>query len=156
MASKQLARQAADDIAKLSGAANHEAVVVLGSGWTDALDSLGDVVWRTPAESITGFIAATMPGHTGELVSVDLKGHRVLVFSGRTHLYEGNGVDAVVHPIPHRCCRRLPYRRAHQRQRLTSRRLGHGHRHDHRRPPEPLVHIPARRSRVRRPHRMLG
>src|SRR5665811_9165 len=99
MASKQLAQQAADDIAKLSGAANHEAVVVLGSGWTDALDSLGDAVWRTPAESITGFIAATAPGHTGELVSVDLEGHRILVLSGRTHLYEGHGVDAVVHPI---------------------------------------------------------
>lgn len=100
MASPQeLATAAADEIAERSGAANHEAVVVLGSGWTDALDSLGDVVWRTRAESITGFVAATAPGHAGDMMSVDLEGHRILVFSGRTHLYEGHGVDAVVHPI---------------------------------------------------------
>src|SRR5665811_503222 len=96
---KELATAAADEIAECSGAASHEAVVVLGSGWTDALDSLGDVVWHTRAESITGFVAATAPGHAGEMVSLDLEGHRILVFSGRTHLYEGHGVDAVVHPI---------------------------------------------------------
>src|SRR5665811_1847052 len=96
---KELATAAADEIAECSGAASHEAVVVLGSGWTDALDSLGDVVWHTRAESITGFVAATAPGHAGEMASLDLEGHRILVFSGRTHLYEGHGVDAVVHPI---------------------------------------------------------
>jgi purine-nucleoside phosphorylase len=38
-------------------------------------------------------------GHAGTIRSVDAEGIRVLVFLGRTHLYEGKGVDAVTHGV---------------------------------------------------------
>ena len=40
-----------------------------------------------------------MAGHAGTIRSVEANGKRCLVFLGRTHLYEGRGVEAVVHHV---------------------------------------------------------
>ena len=49
---------------------------------------------------ITPPIAA---GHGGHLFSVPVGAHRVLVFVGRIHAYEGHALRDVVHPIRAAC-----------------------------------------------------
>jgi purine-nucleoside phosphorylase len=79
--------------------ARHDVALVLGSGWAGVADALGSVSAEVPQHELTGFPAAAVEGHGGTVRSVEAGRHRVLVFLGRTHLYEGNGVDAVVHPV---------------------------------------------------------
>ncbi|MGH1564450.1 purine-nucleoside phosphorylase [Mumia sp. DW29H23] len=95
---------AAAEIAAGSGVPLHDAVVVLGSGWTGALESIGDPTWVVPAADLAGFLPPTAPGHAGEVASVPLRTDHgvvahVLVLSGRTHLYEGHGTAAVAHGV---------------------------------------------------------
>jgi purine-nucleoside phosphorylase len=46
-----------------------------------------------------GFPPPTVPGHSPAVRSLIVGGLRVLVFLGRTHLYEGHPVDTVVHGV---------------------------------------------------------
>jgi purine-nucleoside phosphorylase len=48
---------------------------------------------------LPGFLAPVAQGHRGEVRSVVRGDHRILLYLGRTHLYEGHGPAAVVHPI---------------------------------------------------------
>ena len=48
---------------------------------------------------LPGFAAPTVAGHHGQLRSLDIGDHRVLVLIGRTHLYEGRSPAEVVHPV---------------------------------------------------------
>ena len=48
---------------------------------------------------LPGFHVPVAEGHRGEVRSVVLGEHRVLLYLGRTHLYEGHGPAAVAHPI---------------------------------------------------------
>jgi purine-nucleoside phosphorylase len=93
-----LARRAADQLRTRTGINTYEAFVILGSGWSAAADSFGDPVVMT-MESLPGFIAPVAEGHVGEIRSVGIEGHPVLVFAGRTHLYEGHGPAAVAHGV---------------------------------------------------------
>jgi purine-nucleoside phosphorylase len=94
-----MARQAAQALRDATGADAHAAAVVLGSGWSAAADALGDTSVEIPLAELPGFIAPTVAGHGGSVRSVRVGNHRVLVFLGRTHLYEGHGVDAVAHGV---------------------------------------------------------
>ncbi|TEX51279.1 MAG: purine-nucleoside phosphorylase [Actinomycetales bacterium mxb001] len=93
------AREAAAAIAERTGVDGHDIAIVLGSGWVPAADLLGTTVAEFPATDIPGFAPPSAVGHAGRIRSVDADGRRVLVFLGRTHLYEGRGVDAVVHAV---------------------------------------------------------
>lgn len=93
------ARRAAADIATLTGATDHDIALVLGSGWLPAVDMLGALLAEFPAQDVHGFAPAGVAGHAGTIRSVDAAGRRCLVFAGRTHFYEGRGVDAVVHGV---------------------------------------------------------
>ena len=93
------AHAAAARLAELTGADRHDAVVVLGSGWGPAADAFGDPTASFPMTRLPGFRAPVAEGHRGEVRSVSVDGHRVLIFLGRTHLYEGHGPAAVAHPI---------------------------------------------------------
>jgi purine-nucleoside phosphorylase len=93
------ARAAAATLAELSGADRHDALVVLGSGWGPAADEFGEPLAAFPMTRLPGFHAPVAEGHRGEVRSVRLVDKRVLIFLGRTHLYEGRGARAVVHPI---------------------------------------------------------
>lgn len=98
------ARTAASWIAKASGVPVHHAVVVLGSGWTGAQAAIGEPTWTVPSADVPGFLDPVAPGHAGRIASVPLRTDhgataRVLVISGRTHLYEGHGGRAVVHGV---------------------------------------------------------
>lgn len=95
-----LAAHAAAELAAFTGIDSYEAALTLGSGWARAVGEFGTVLASVPAHEIAGFRASAVEGHTGMLQAVELtNGKRVLVLAGRTHLYEGHGVDAVVHGV---------------------------------------------------------
>lgn len=93
------AAESAATIASLSGVPRHTVAVVLGSGWVPAADLLGRTVAEFPVTELPHFAPPAVAGHAGMVRSVDADGTPVLVFLGRTHLYEERGVDAVTHAV---------------------------------------------------------
>ncbi|HQR78863.1 MAG TPA: purine-nucleoside phosphorylase [Actinomycetota bacterium] len=98
MTAAELASEAAATIAEKTGIDQHDVAVVLGSGWSAAADAF-PITAEIPYSSIPGFSAAAVAGHSGALRSVVVGEKNALLFSGRTHFYEGRGVDAVVHGV---------------------------------------------------------
>jgi purine-nucleoside phosphorylase len=95
-----IAREAAAQIAELSGVAHHDIALTLGSGWGKAADLLGETVANVPASDVIGFGMPAVPGHVGTLRSIRLAdGRHALVIGARTHYYEGHGVRRVVHSV---------------------------------------------------------
>jgi len=93
------ARAAADRLAELTGVAQHDVALVLGSGWLPAVDALGEVTAEIATTDLPGFSAAAVAGHAGKIRSVRAGDRNLLVFLSRTHYYEGKGVRAVVHGV---------------------------------------------------------
>lgn len=94
------AAQAAVDLAERSGSPSHDIALVLGSGWGPAADLLGRTQAEVPVTALHGFAPPAVAGHAGLVRSVVThSGRRALVLLGRTHLYEGRGVAAVVHGV---------------------------------------------------------
>ena len=93
------ASAAAAVLAERTGAVQHDIAIVLGSGWRQAADLLGEPAAEVPVDELPGFAAPRVAGHGSTLRSVDRAGMRLLVLLGRTHLYEGKGVAQVVHGI---------------------------------------------------------
>ena len=52
-----------------------------------------------PMVDLPGFVPPTVAGHVGTVRSMPVGDRNVLVLLGRTHLYEGHGVGAVVHGV---------------------------------------------------------
>ena len=77
----------------------HDVAVVMGSGWAPAADAFGRAAASVAIGDLPGFAAPTAVGHGGEVRSVRVGDRGVLLFLGRTHLYEGRGVDPVVHGV---------------------------------------------------------
>src|SRR5688500_20169321 len=71
----------------------------MGSGWAPAADAFGTALGSVAIGDLPGFAAPTAVGHGGEVRSVQVGDRRVLLFLGRTHFYEGRGVDPVVHGV---------------------------------------------------------
>ncbi len=99
----QAAAIAASEIASRTGIASHDVALVMGSGWVGAVDALGTPSYECNAEEITGFFTPAVEGHSGKVRSYEIKDGdrtiRALVFLGRTHLYEGKGMEPVVHGV---------------------------------------------------------
>ncbi|PZS13255.1 MAG: purine-nucleoside phosphorylase [Pseudonocardiales bacterium] len=93
------ARAAADVLAQRTGVPRHDVAIVLGSGWVPAIDSLGTAIAEVPVTDLPGFLPPAVEGHAGRIRSLTVGDRRVLAFMGRTHLYEGRGVDPVVHGV---------------------------------------------------------
>jgi len=94
------ADEAAARLTRLSGCERHDVCLVLGSGWLPVADALGRTVADVATTDLPGFAPPGVEGHAGRVRSVEVAGgRRALVFLGRTHLYEGLGVDAVVHGV---------------------------------------------------------
>jgi purine-nucleoside phosphorylase len=94
-----LADAAAAVLADRTGRDRHDIAVVLGSGWLPAADAFGGDSVELPVTDLGGFPAPTVAGHAGQVRSLLVGRHRVLVFLGRVHLYEGNSPAAVVHGV---------------------------------------------------------
>jgi len=95
----QLAKEAAAALARVSGVAQHDVALVLGSGWLPAVDALGEPVAELDTVDLPGFSGAVVAGHSGKIRSVRAGDKNLLVFLSRTHYYEGRGVASVVHPV---------------------------------------------------------
>jgi purine-nucleoside phosphorylase len=80
------------------GGRRPEVAIVLGSGMGPLARRVGEAV-RIGYGEIPGFPGTTVVGHQGELVAGILGGRRVLVQSGRFHLYEGHPASLAVLPV---------------------------------------------------------
>jgi purine-nucleoside phosphorylase len=98
-----LAAEAARAIGERTGVDAHDVAVVLGSGWAPAVAEMGDPVAVVPMAELPGFSAPTAEGHDGQVLSLHVGDHRVLVFVGRVHAYEGHDLRHVVHPVRAAC-----------------------------------------------------
>jgi purine-nucleoside phosphorylase len=107
------AEASAARLAALTEESQHDVAVVLGSGWAPAADALtGESagVYEFPVAELGGFPEPTVVGHGGTVRSTvlpaesladssDPAGPRLLIFLGRTHLYEGHSPAEVVHGV---------------------------------------------------------
>lgn len=93
------ASSAAEAIAERTGTERHDVAVVLGSGWAPAVAELGDAVATVPMADLPGFTPPSAAGHGGQVYSLRIRDHRVLVLAGRIHAYEGHDLQHVVHPV---------------------------------------------------------
>jgi purine-nucleoside phosphorylase len=98
-----VARQAAAAIRERTGVDGHDVAVILGSGWAPAAAELGASTAVVPMGELPGFTPPTAQGHRGDVLSVRTGDHRVLVFIGRIHAYEGHDLRHVVHPVRAAC-----------------------------------------------------
>ena len=97
----EIARDAARVIAERTGVEKHDVALVLGSGWGQTADLIGEVKATIDNTDVPGFGAAAVAGHSGQMRSIEIEGSgkRALVYGTRTHFYEGKGVRAVVHGV---------------------------------------------------------
>ncbi len=93
------AAEAAAELARLTGVERHDVALVLGSGWVPAVDLIGETVADVSVADLPHFAPPAVEGHAGRVRSVRAGNTRALVFLGRTHYYEGRGVEAVVHGV---------------------------------------------------------
>ena len=93
-------RAAADHLLRGFGIDRIDLALVLGSGWSSAAKGLGEPVGAVPLHTLPGFSAPVVAGHGGELqVLRTPTGKLAALFTGRTHFYEGRGVEHVVHGV---------------------------------------------------------
>ncbi|HIW90739.1 MAG TPA: purine-nucleoside phosphorylase [Candidatus Corynebacterium avicola] len=104
---KELAQQAAAELAERTGRDHHDVAVVLGSGWRPAADVLcagdgahsADTLTEFPMSDLPGFLPPTAEGHGGTVRSLQIGELNVLVLLGRTHAYEGHELWRTAHAV---------------------------------------------------------
>ncbi|GAA0387831.1 purine-nucleoside phosphorylase [Acrocarpospora corrugata] len=95
-----LAAEAATALRGRTGVDSFDVALVMGSGWVPAADAIGETLAEVPVTELPGFLAPAVAGHAGKIRAVRTEsGLHALIFLGRTHLYEGRGVEPVVHNI---------------------------------------------------------
>ncbi|MFI6501390.1 purine-nucleoside phosphorylase [Nonomuraea typhae] len=95
-----LAKDAAAALKGAAGVDTFDVALVMGSGWVPAADALGQTVAEVPFTGLPGFAPPAVAGHGGKIRVVRTSaGRHALILLGRTHLYEGQPVDKVVHGI---------------------------------------------------------
>ena len=93
------AEEAASALVRATGVLHHDVALIMGSGWAPAADRLGAPTAEVEVTTLPGFTAPGVAGHAGQIRSIPVGDKRALVLLGRTHLYEGRGVAAVVHAV---------------------------------------------------------
>ncbi|TVR04934.1 MAG: purine-nucleoside phosphorylase [Spirochaetaceae bacterium] len=96
---ESIAQEAAEALLKRIDAPRIDAAFVMGSGWKEAADGVGEPYLRFPVTEIPGFLAPTAAGHAGEIRAIRRGERCAVIFAGRTHLYEGHGPLAAVHGV---------------------------------------------------------
>lgn len=96
-----VAEAAAAVIRERTGVESHDVALVLGSGWGQTGDLIGETLTEIDNTDVPGFGKAAVAGHSGTMRSVAIgdTGRRALVYGTRTHFYEGRGVRSVVHGV---------------------------------------------------------
>jgi len=72
--------------------------LILGSGLGILVDEIENQV-KIPYHTIPEFATSTVEGHEGQLVFGDINGVSVVAMQGRTHFYEGYGMEKVTFPV---------------------------------------------------------
>ncbi|OAN36245.1 purine-nucleoside phosphorylase [Mycolicibacterium iranicum] len=96
------AQLAANALSERTGVDAHDVAVVLGSGWAPAAAQIGEAGHPgaiVPMAELPGFTPPSAQGHGGQVLSLRVGPHRVLVLVGRIHAYEGHDLRHVVHPV---------------------------------------------------------
>ncbi|GAA4933888.1 purine-nucleoside phosphorylase [Streptomonospora halophila] len=93
------AEKAAEQLRSLTGVDFYDVALVMGSGWAPAADAFGSGGAEVPTSELTGFVPPVVEGHSGSVRSLRSGDRDLLVFLGRTHLYEGHGAQAVAHGV---------------------------------------------------------
>jgi purine-nucleoside phosphorylase len=93
------AARSATELGRRLGVARHDVLVVLGSGLSDTGELLAAGEDAHPLDTLPFWPVPTAGGHRALAWSVPLGGRPVLVFGGRSHLYEGLDPVEVVHPV---------------------------------------------------------
>lgn len=95
-----LATEAAHHLRSRLGADRIDLALVLGSGWSSGADRLGEQLGQVELADVPGFSKPVVSGHGGRLLLVRTgRGKTAAIFTGRTHYYEGRGVEPVVHGV---------------------------------------------------------
>ncbi len=95
-----LAAEAAVALRELTGVDSFDVALVMGSGWVPAADAIGRTISELSVTDLPGFAPPAVAGHSGRIRAVETEsGRKALIFLGRTHLYEGRGVEPVVHGV---------------------------------------------------------
>ena len=95
----ELAERASEELRAQSGVDRYDIVIVLGSGWREGASALGPPTSEISTTSLSGFVAPTVAGHSGQILSLNIEGRQVALVSGRVHLYEGNTASQVCHSV---------------------------------------------------------
>lgn len=93
------AARSARELARRIGIEHHDVLVVLGTGLAGTARLLGSGDDGLPLDTLPFFPPFTAGGHVSLGWSVPLGSRRVLVFGGRSHLYEGHQPVDLVHPV---------------------------------------------------------
>ncbi|WP_394350423.1 purine-nucleoside phosphorylase [Nocardiopsis quinghaiensis] len=96
---KELASGSARELLSRAGADSFDALMVLGSGWAGAVDTLGSYDIELDVAELPGFHVPTARGHSPKVRSMWVGEKRVAVFMGRVHLYEGYDPMEVTHAV---------------------------------------------------------
>jgi purine-nucleoside phosphorylase len=96
--------EAAAEVIRQRSGVTHDVALVMGSGWIDAVslftaDGIGEELVEIPLTDLPGFPPPKVEGHGGSAKSIRIGDKNALVFLGRTHLYEGLGIEPVVHGV---------------------------------------------------------
>lgn len=94
-----LAERASVELRAKSGVDSYDIVIVLGSGWREGASALGTPTSEISTSTLVGFVAPTVAGHSGQILTLDVGGRHVALVSGRVHLYEGNTASQVCHSV---------------------------------------------------------
>lgn len=80
------------------GAARPAMAAILGSGWSDAVESF-TVKAEVPYSEVPCLGETSVEGHPGKLLVLEREGSEILAFLGRRHWYEGLGWEPVALPV---------------------------------------------------------
>lgn len=89
------AQRAAHVLEGITHQPTHDVAVIFGSGWDVILPLIGEIKANIETEQLPGFLPATVKGHSGRVMSLEMGDRRVLTIS-RTHLYEEQSPHVLV------------------------------------------------------------
>jgi purine-nucleoside phosphorylase len=72
--------------------------IILGSGLGRLVEEI-DVAYSIPYSEVPNFSAATVKGHSGQLIFGKLGGKKVMAMQGRFHFYEGYSMHEITFPV---------------------------------------------------------
>lgn len=94
------ASEAAETLRAATGVDRFDVALILGSGWSDAADLVGEEIDSVEASAIPGFDTHAVAGHSSKFRAVRTRdGRNILVLGARQHFYQVRDAARVVHGV---------------------------------------------------------